>query len=128
MMPLTDSTPTSPPRTPPPDCPLLQTNATHSYNVESLVGNYRDWSLAVGKSPTQVAVLYASDYGFSDRLSQTLARGVTKAGVATEMVDVLSADPQVRNGERETEQQGRKGRERASARRWRGSGSKARSA
>ena len=26
----------------------------------------------------QVAVLYSSDYGFSDRLSQTLARGVTK--------------------------------------------------
>ena len=40
-----------------------------------------------------MAVLYASDYGFSDRLSQTLARGVTKAGVATEMVDLLSADP-----------------------------------
>lgn len=40
-------------------------------------------------------MLYAADYGFSDRLSQTLARGVTKAGVATEMVDVLSADPQV---------------------------------
>ena len=39
-------------------------------------------------------MLYSSDYGFSDRLSQTLARGVTKAGVATEMVDLLSADPQ----------------------------------
>lgn len=64
------------------------------YNMESLVGNYRDWSMAVGKSPTQIAVLYSSDYGFSDRLSQTLARGITKAGVATEMVDVLSADPQ----------------------------------
>jgi len=40
-------------------------------------------------------VLYASDYGFSDRLSQTLAHGITKAGVATEMADVLSVDPQV---------------------------------
>ncbi len=45
--------------------------------------------------PAQVAILYTSDYGFSDRLSQTLARGVTKAGAATEMVDVLSVDPQV---------------------------------
>ncbi len=45
-----------------------------------------------------MAVLYASDYGFSDRLSQTLARGITKAGVATDMVDLLSADPQVRPG------------------------------
>lgn len=65
------------------------------YNVEQLVGNYKDWSMAVGKGTTQVAILYSSDYGFSDRLSQTLARGVTKAGVATEMVDVLSVDPQV---------------------------------
>ena len=28
------------------------------------------------------------------RLSQTLAKGITKAGVATEMVDLLSADTQ----------------------------------
>lgn len=28
-----------------------------------------------------IAVLYAAEYGFSDRLSQTLARGITKAGV-----------------------------------------------
>ena len=42
-----------------------------------------------------VAVLYCSDYGFSDRLSQTLAKGITKAGVQTEMVDVMSIDPQV---------------------------------
>lgn len=41
-------------------------------------------------------VLYASDYGFSDRLSQSLAAGITKAGVATEMMDLLSADPQAR--------------------------------
>eukprot|EP00798_Chlamydomonas_sp_ICE-L_P012083 gene12083-15193_t len=31
---------------------------------------------------------------FSDRLSQTLAKGITKAGVQTEMVDMLSCDPQ----------------------------------
>lgn len=43
----------------------------------------------------QVAVLYSADYGFSDRLSQTLAKGITKANVKTEMVDVLSVDPQV---------------------------------
>jgi len=50
----------------------------------------------VGKATASVAVLYSSDYGYSDRLSQTLARGITKAGAATEMVDVLSVDPQVR--------------------------------
>jgi flavorubredoxin len=41
-------------------------------------------------------VLYAADYGYSDRLSQTLAKGIIKASVKTEMVDVLSVDPQVR--------------------------------
>ena len=49
----------------------------------------------MGKAAASVAVLYSSDYGYSDRLSQTLARGITKAGAATEMVDVLSVDPQV---------------------------------
>jgi len=48
----------------------------------------------VGKAAASVAVLYSSDYGFSDRLSQTLAKGITKAGVATEMVDLLSVDQQ----------------------------------
>ena len=50
----------------------------------------------MSKAPASVAVLYAADYGYSDRLSQTLARGITKAGVATEMVDLLSVDPQAR--------------------------------
>ena len=49
----------------------------------------------MGKSAASVAVLYSSDYGFSDRLSQTLARGITKTDTAVEMVDVLSVDSQV---------------------------------
>lgn len=64
------------------------------YNVPELVGRYDRWSKALGAAPASVAVLYASDYGFSDRLSQTLAHGITKAGVATEMADLLSIDPQ----------------------------------
>ena len=57
---------------------------------------YKGWSEAVGKAGTSVAVLYCDAYGFCDRLSQTLARGITKANVATEMVDLLSTDAQVR--------------------------------
>jgi flavin reductase (DIM6/NTAB) family NADH-FMN oxidoreductase RutF len=64
------------------------------YNVPEIVGRYKKWSEAVSKAPASVAVLYSSDYGYSDRLSQTIARGITKAGVGTEMVDVLSVDPQ----------------------------------
>ncbi|GAX73438.1 hypothetical protein CEUSTIGMA_g890.t1 [Chlamydomonas eustigma] len=64
------------------------------YNVSELVGNYGSWSSSIAKGEVSVAVLYSSDYGFSDRLSQTLARGVTKASVQTEMLDLLSVDPQ----------------------------------
>jgi flavin reductase (DIM6/NTAB) family NADH-FMN oxidoreductase RutF len=34
-----------------------------------------------------------SDYGFSDRISQAIAHGITKTDVAVEMMDMRSADP-----------------------------------
>ena len=64
-----------------------------SHNVAELTGRYRRWSQAKAKAETLVAVFYVSDYGYSDRLSQALARGVTKTGVAVEMMDMRSADP-----------------------------------
>ena len=64
------------------------------YNVNELVGRYRKWSQAQAKAETSVVVFYMSDYGYSDRLSQALARGITKTGVAVEMMDLKSADPQ----------------------------------
>ena len=38
------------------------------HNLEELVGRYKSWSESVGKAAASVAVLYSSDYGFSDRL------------------------------------------------------------
>jgi flavorubredoxin len=65
------------------------------HNVGELVGRYGAWSAAAGKAAAAAAVLYCSDYGFSDRLAQAAARGITKAGgVGVEMVDLLSAEPQ----------------------------------
>lgn len=64
------------------------------YNVDEMVERYQKWSEASTAKATNVLILYSSDYGFSDRLSQTLARGVTKAEVATEMMDLLSVDQQ----------------------------------
>lgn len=64
------------------------------YNVNELVGRYRKWSQAQAKAETSVVVFYVSDYGYSDRLSQAVARGITKTGVAVEMMDLKSADPQ----------------------------------
>ncbi|MCP2729874.1 diflavin flavoprotein [Limnofasciculus baicalensis] len=68
--------------------PLLQ------HNVTELVERYRKWSQAQAKAETSVVVFYISDYGHSDRLSQAIARGITKTGVGVEMMDLKSADPQ----------------------------------
>lgn len=68
--------------------PLLQ------HHVEELTKRYRVWSQTKAKAETTVALFYISDYGYSDRLSQAIASGITKTGVAVEMVDLRSADLQ----------------------------------
>lgn len=64
------------------------------HNVVELTGRYKKWSQEQTKAETTVAVFYASDYGYSDRLSQAIAHGITKTGVAVEMMDLKTADPQ----------------------------------
>ncbi|MEG4630448.1 diflavin flavoprotein [Microcoleus sp. AR_TQ3_B6] len=64
------------------------------HNVVELTGRYKKWSQAQAKAETTVAVFYTSDYGFSDRLSQAIAHGITKTGVAVEMMDLRIADLQ----------------------------------
>ena len=53
---------------------------------------YETWSKAKSKADTLAAVFYVSDYGYSDRLSQAVAHGLTKTEVAVEMMDLRSAD------------------------------------
>ena len=64
------------------------------HNMAELVGRYRTWSKTKADQETLVAIFYSSDYGYSDRLSQAIAHGVTKTGVAVEMMDLNAADPQ----------------------------------
>lgn len=65
------------------------------FNVEELTQRYRDWSQTRANAEKLVAVFYCSDYGYSDRLSQAIAHGITKrGGVAVEMMDLNVADPQ----------------------------------
>jgi flavorubredoxin len=64
------------------------------YNVTELLERYRFWSQNQAKAEKSVAVFYISDYGYSDRLSQAIARGITKTGVGVEMVDLKGNDPQ----------------------------------
>lgn len=63
-------------------------------NVVELTGRYRHWSQTKAEAETTAAVFYVSDYGYSDRLSQSIAKGITKTGVAVEMMDLKAADPQ----------------------------------
>jgi flavorubredoxin/flavin reductase (DIM6/NTAB) family NADH-FMN oxidoreductase RutF len=64
------------------------------HHVEELTGRYRQWSSEKAKAEKTAAVFYLSDYGYSDRLSQAIARGISKTGVAVEMMDLKVADVQ----------------------------------
>jgi flavorubredoxin/flavin reductase (DIM6/NTAB) family NADH-FMN oxidoreductase RutF len=64
------------------------------HHLTELTERYRRWSQEKSQAETMVAVFYMSDYGYSDRISQAIARGITKTGVAVEMMDLRSADPQ----------------------------------
>jgi flavorubredoxin/flavin reductase (DIM6/NTAB) family NADH-FMN oxidoreductase RutF len=64
------------------------------HNVEELTGRYRTWSQSQTKAETTVGVFYVSGYGWSDRLAQAISNGITKTGVAVELVDLKTADLQ----------------------------------
>jgi flavorubredoxin/flavin reductase (DIM6/NTAB) family NADH-FMN oxidoreductase RutF len=64
------------------------------YNTVELIDRYQQWSQVKAKAETTVAVFYVSDYGYSDRLSQSIGRGIAKTNVAVETMDLNAADPQ----------------------------------
>lgn len=66
--------------------PLLQ------HHLPLWLESYRTWSEANTQSETTVAVFYVAGYGDSDRQAQAIAHGLTKTGVAVEMVDLKTAD------------------------------------
>eukprot|EP00793_Prasinoderma_coloniale_P005039 PRCOL_00000800-RA len=65
------------------------------HNLAELKSKYETWSAeALEKAAASVCVLYCADYGFSDRLSQAVARGITKTGCGVEMHDLMSTETQ----------------------------------
>lgn len=62
------------------------------YHVDELLARYKHWSETQGQGEDRVALCYISDYGYSDRLSQAIARGITKTGVGVDMLDLKAAD------------------------------------
>jgi flavorubredoxin/flavin reductase (DIM6/NTAB) family NADH-FMN oxidoreductase RutF len=67
--------------------PLLQ------YHRSEWVNRYHHWSKAQTKTDTLVALFY-SEYGYSDDLARAIAQGITKTGVAVELVNWNDTEPQ----------------------------------
>lgn len=63
------------------------------YGVRELQQAYQQWSQQQKGQDLSVTMIYASAYGNTATLAQTLARGVTKAGVAVESINAEHADP-----------------------------------
>ena len=68
--------------------PLLKDNVNH------WIQNYKDWSNEKNIGENYVAVCYISQYGYCDRLSQSLAHGIHKANGQAQLVDLQASDPQ----------------------------------
>jgi len=64
------------------------------YNIFELLGRYQHWSQEQSQGLETVAVFYVSDYGYSDRLAQAIAKGLTKTGIEVEMMDIKATEPQ----------------------------------
>lgn len=68
--------------------PLLQ------HHLSDWVNYYQKWSQEQAKTDTLVALFYCEDYGYSDQLAKAIAHGITRNGVAVELVDLSIAEPQ----------------------------------
>jgi flavorubredoxin/flavin reductase (DIM6/NTAB) family NADH-FMN oxidoreductase RutF len=68
--------------------PLLQQNVAEGIEL------YQTWSLEQAKTETLVALFYVEDYGYNEQLARAIAHGITKIGVAIELVPINSTEPQ----------------------------------
>ncbi len=64
------------------------------HHLDLWTGDYRSWSSERSQGQTYAAVCYLSQYGFCDRLSQAIARGIGKAEAPVQLVDLRATDAQ----------------------------------
>ena len=64
------------------------------HHLSLWLSDYRAWSEGRSKGEAYAAVCYLSQYGFCDRLSQAIARGIGKAEAAVQLVDLRATDAQ----------------------------------
>ncbi|MEG3440248.1 diflavin flavoprotein [Pannus brasiliensis CCIBt3594] len=77
----------------------LQTIATGhgpllKHHIPDWVGRYETWSHEQTDADTLVAVFFAGDYGYSESIANLIGQGLSKTGVAIELVDFNTAEPQ----------------------------------
>ncbi|MBW4502489.1 MAG: diflavin flavoprotein [Scytonema hyalinum WJT4-NPBG1] len=63
------------------------------YSKSRLTHDYRQWSQQQKDKDLTVAVFYASAYGNTATLAQAIAKGITKADVAVELINCEFAEP-----------------------------------
>ncbi len=64
------------------------------HHLSLWINSYREWSSKRSKGDSYAAVCYISQYGFCDRLSQSIAHGVTKTDAQVQLLDLRASDPQ----------------------------------
>ncbi|MEO0539056.1 MAG: diflavin flavoprotein [Cyanobacteria bacterium P01_A01_bin.123] len=62
------------------------------HHLSDWIGYYRTWSEARAQAESFVAIVYAGEYGHSDRLVHALGQGLLKTNTAVELVDLLDTD------------------------------------
>jgi flavorubredoxin/flavin reductase (DIM6/NTAB) family NADH-FMN oxidoreductase RutF len=63
------------------------------YGLKELTNLYREWSQQQNSKDLTVALIYASAYGNTATLANAIAKGITKAGVAVEMINCEFVEP-----------------------------------
>jgi len=65
-----------------------------NFNTQLWLNNYREWSQQRNKEENYAVVCYLSQYGFCDRLSQSISHGIGKANAQVQLVDLIASDKQ----------------------------------
>ncbi|MEB3336167.1 MAG: diflavin flavoprotein [Leptolyngbyaceae bacterium] len=63
------------------------------YSLSRLTHDYRDWNQQQKEQEMTVALLYASAYGNTETAAQAIAKGITKSGVAVELINCEFTEP-----------------------------------
>lgn len=64
------------------------------YGLSELTANYQHWAKTQQAQELRVALIYASAYGNTTSIGQAIAQGITKAGVAVELINAEVAEPE----------------------------------